>query len=92
MKLSDTREQRGYFKENLDAVVEERNQRNRGIVLRMVTDNYGVMLNPMTSDGIIATIGGQYGRGGQIGQIADKMMGCGVLLFAKIYINNRESA
>ena len=41
----------------------------------MVTDGYGVMLNPMTWYEIIVTIGGQYGRCGLVGQNADEMMG-----------------
>lgn len=45
--------------------------------LRMVTDDYGEVRELMMWYGIIAAIGGQYGLGGQVGQIADEMMVCG---------------
>ena len=43
--------------------------------LRMVTDDYGEVRELMMWYGIIAGIGGQYGRGGQTGQKADEMIG-----------------
>ena len=62
------------------------------MVLRIGTDDCGVERELMTRYGIIATIGGQYGRGGPFGQNADELMGCEVLLFAKIHINQLGNA